>query len=289
MAAAPKPVLAATKVVYSCADGTSLNATFDTSADTVTLELGGGVLIVLNPAVSGSGFRYTGGGYELLGKAGNVTLVRPGQGDATCSEIGRVDLGPTAPAPAPPPAQAANPSFSCGGRLNATEQRICNNATLADLDRRMADTYSWLLGQMRGSGERQTLKNDQRGWLAKRNACGSNDGCIESELLDRTAYLNEYLEPGTPPAPPPPAAPGVAFPFPAQSWGGIVRSGPGMNYRRQASLREGERITLLENSGVHMNGYDWFKIRYRGRTGYQWGGIICPRGQAVSGTFQVCN
>lgn len=75
----------------------------------------------------------------------------------------------------------------------------------------------------------------------------------------------------------------------AASWGGVVRSGPGMRHRRLTSLRERERIKLLENTGVMMNGYPWFRIRFRGgRTGYQWGGIICSRGQAVSTLHRRC-
>jgi hypothetical protein len=74
-----------------------------------------------------------------------------------------------------------------------------------------------------------------------------------------------------------------------ESWGGVVRSGPGMDYRKLASLEEGDPITLLEQTDVDMNGYPWFKIRYGGnKTGYQWGGIICPVGQPYPGTFEQC-
>ena len=63
-----------------------------------------------------------------------------------------------------------------------------------------------------------------------------------------------------------------------------------MTYRRITSLRENERIKLIENTGVMMNGYPWFRIRYRGRkTGYQWGGIICSREQAVSALHRQCS
>lgn len=76
----------------------------------------------------------------------------------------------------------------------------------------------------------------------------------------------------------------------AASWGGVVRSGPGMEYRRITSLRENERISLIENTGVMMNGYPWFRIRYRGRkAGYQWGGIICSRGAAVRELHRPCS
>ena len=80
------------------------------------------------------------------------------------------------------------------------------------------------------------------------------------------------------------------FPHRAKSWGGIVRSGPGVGYRRAASLSNGERITILGQANAPFyQGRPWFKIRYRGRVGYHWGGIICPIGNAVAGTFQVCH
>ncbi len=98
----------------------------------------------------------------------------------------------------------------------------------------------------------------------------------------------------TPPAPNQPATNGDAAAsagsFPAKSWGGVVRSGPAQESRRVASLAEGEKITVIKSSGVVMNGYVWFKIRYRGnKIGYQWGGIICPIGNLVPGTFEKCD
>lgn len=36
-----------------------------------------------------------------------------------------------------------------------------------------------------------------------------------------------------------------------------------------------------------MDGYDWFKIEFHGRIGYQWGGIMCSD-QAISGILEQC-
>jgi hypothetical protein len=86
------------------------------------------------------------------------------------------------------------------------------------------------------------------------------------------------------------ASPRGAFPFAAKSWGGAVRSGPGSGFGQVASLREREPITVLELSDApHYQDRPWFKIRFRGRVGYHWGGIICPVGAAVPGTYEVCN
>ncbi len=83
---------------------------------------------------------------------------------------------------------------------------------------------------------------------------------------------------------------GTALPHAATSWGGKVRSGPGTDYKDIGTLSEGERITILEQaSAPFFQNRPWFKIRFRGRTGYHWGGIICPLGEAISGTYQVCD
>ncbi len=87
----------------------------------------------------------------------------------------------------------------------------------------------------------------------------------------------------------PVAAPAFDRPIEAGSWGGIVRNGPGMNYARIASLREGERVSLLYNTGIVWNDYPWFLIRLSdGRLGFQWGGILCHRTVRVEGVYQRC-
>ena len=78
-------------------------------------------------------------------------------------------------------------------------------------------------------------------------------------------------------------------PVEAGSWGGIVRNGPGQSHARVVALREGERVTLLANTGVVWNEFPWFLIRYRdGQLGFMWGGILCSRGRPVTGTYQSC-
>lgn len=289
------------KVIYNCHDNTAVNATYDIGGDTLTLEIAGTVTIRLNQAVSGSGIRYVGGGgYEAYGKGNRLNVIRPGQPELRCTEIGRIN--PPAPQQqalprpfqsqqqfTPPPAftpqQGVRPGFSCSGRLNATEARICANPTLAGLDQKMVSTYNWLSGQVNG-GERNRLKQDQRNWLARRNGCGANDNCIQGQISERIGYLNEWLTPGTPP---PVQQQGGTGSFAAKSWGGIVRSGPGQQYAKIASLNEGELITVLQQTGQIFQDRPWYKISFRGRIGYHWGGIICPLGSPVPGTFQVCN
>lgn len=277
--AAAAPAQAQVNTVrYACNDGTQFGASFDLAADTLTLDFSGGFRLVLAPAPTGSGMRYTGGGFEFRGKGPEATLDRPGQPALACREI----AGARETQQQGAPKQASGPSFDCSGSLNVSERRICASPDLAGLDRKMADTYAWLQGQL-SEARRAELARDQRQWLARRNACGANDHCLHGEILERTGYLNEYLAGDAP------AGGGGGFPFAAKSWGGIVRSGPGQQFAKAASLAEGEPITVIERMPETFQGRPWFRIQFRGRTGYHWGGIICPIGQPVDGTFQVCN
>lgn len=77
------------------------------------------------------------------------------------------------------------------------------------------------------------------------------------------------------------------------SWGGSVRSGPGIEFGKVGSLKEGALVELEENTGVQMNGYPWFKItQYNSAggvtlSGYQWGGILCAF-DAREGVHETC-
>lgn len=84
------------------------------------------------------------------------------------------------------------------------------------------------------------------------------------------------------------ASPDVDFPQNGQSYGGKVRSGPGIQYGQSGSLYQGDAILILSGTGVMMNGYEWFQIRYRnGQTGYHWGGLFCSE-RPYPGIYQVC-
>jgi hypothetical protein len=76
------------------------------------------------------------------------------------------------------------------------------------------------------------------------------------------------------------------FPMGGRSLGGIMRSAPSMASQKVMSLSEGSGITLVERAGA-MDGYDWFKVQYRGTTGYQWGGIMCSDAP-IRGILQQC-
>lgn len=107
------------------------------------------------------------------------------------------------------------------------------------------------------------------------------------------AYVKKLADQPQASSPSPEAAPSVSanddFPAPAGSWGGVVRDGPGRQYRQIDSLKEGEPVTLMGRSDVFEDGFPWFKITTQsGQTGYQWGGILCSTGAERPDLFQTC-
>lgn len=73
------------------------------------------------------------------------------------------------------------------------------------------------------------------------------------------------------------------------SLGGKLRDGPGTGFRQVGSLVEGTGITILTNTGVRVDGYDWFEIvTAAGARGYQWGGIMCSNGSRLDGIYATC-
>lgn len=88
-------------------------------------------------------------------------------------------------------------------------------------------------------------------------------------------------------------APDMPTPVPmdlsGKSWGGKMRSGPGMEFDQIASLSEGEPVTIIQNTTITMNGYNWFLIRRsNGQLGYKWGGILCSNEGTVPGLYDKC-
>ena len=73
---------------------------------------------------------------------------------------------------------------------------------------------------------------------------------------------------------------------PGKSFGGTLRAGPDIGSARVGSLREGDSITVIANTGIWWDGYYWFEVlppSGRGETSFQWGGILCVRGDRVPG------
>ncbi len=89
------------------------------------------------------------------------------------------------------------PTFDCAQATHEAEIAICENAELAALDRRLAETYGAALAMAEGldAGAETAvaeLKAYQRGWIGGRDACWKDSdivACISDAYLRREAEL----------------------------------------------------------------------------------------------------
>lgn len=89
-------------------------------------------------------------------------------------------------------AALAGPSFDCRTNHSPTEQAICGDPELGDLDSEMAQLYVQLANERRG-GDYQRLQGEQREWLKTRDDCGAHVGCLRALYRDRVEALRDLL------------------------------------------------------------------------------------------------
>ena len=78
-------------------------------------------------------------------------------------------------------------------------------------------------------------------------------------------------------------------PVAVSTYGGVVRSGPGMEYSKVASMYKGDPVALVAVTDAEMDRFKWFQIRYRdGQNGYAMGGLLCPKEAAIEGIREHC-
>ncbi|MCQ0092132.1 lysozyme inhibitor LprI family protein [Roseovarius sp. M141] len=80
------------------------------------------------------------------------------------------------------------PSYSCDGRLNASEKRICDDPVLSTLDRKMVGHFRRALAGLTARGQAR-LKEQQLVWLRWRNACDQQSPCLRRRYEQRIADL----------------------------------------------------------------------------------------------------
>lgn len=78
-------------------------------------------------------------------------------------------------------------SFACARARGATEQAICASATLAGYDRSVAAAYRFAL--QRAGDEAAAIRQEQRGWIVTRDACGADAGCLGQRMRERVEQL----------------------------------------------------------------------------------------------------
>jgi len=80
-------------------------------------------------------------------------------------------------------------SFNCTKASTATEQTICANRSLSQIDSSLGKLYSQRLKGL-SKTEANRLKQEQREWLAQRNYCSTVDvDCLLSSYRQRIAKL----------------------------------------------------------------------------------------------------
>ena len=87
----------------------------------------------------------------------------------------------------------AKPSFDCRSVKQPLEKLICSDLVLSDLDYKMVSSYEYIAYNW---PERVTnqVRKDQRAWLQKRNACGSNIQCLEKIYRERVNELTSLIK-----------------------------------------------------------------------------------------------
>ncbi len=88
------------------------------------------------------------------------------------------------------PAGAAGPSFPCTGSLSGTEDIICHDSGLAQLDLDLAIAYDRTL-ESAAARERDAVRVEQKEWIATRDGCGRERSCIRRAYTDRLAALGK--------------------------------------------------------------------------------------------------
>ena len=87
---------------------------------------------------------------------------------------------------------AVGQSFDCRKAASSTEKAICGSAELSALDSLMAAAWrrsTQIFAGPEAEAMIVPLRNEQREWLGRRNACGSNVSCLRLTYQQRTAVL----------------------------------------------------------------------------------------------------
>jgi uncharacterized protein len=92
----------------------------------------------------------------------------------------------------PRPGALTRPSFDCATNRLPSEQAVCRSPKLAALDQALDRLYRDLQSRLPAPLASQ-VKQGQREWIATRDACGSEVGCLSSQYQRRLAQLEASL------------------------------------------------------------------------------------------------
>lgn len=92
------------------------------------------------------------------------------------------------------PANAASYECMNSEDMNPAEQVVCDNDMLGALDERLDSWYRRAMVRAGYFDQTNSVRNAQRQWLVRRNACGANVFCLKRRYLSRIRNLKNYVE-----------------------------------------------------------------------------------------------
>ena len=111
---------------------------------------------------------------------------------ALALSIDRASIGaPSATQSAKPPPDL--PKW-CGAPKNKSQERICADVDLLELDAEVSTLFQRRLDLVRGGAARGQALIEQREWRLSRDACGDNAACIAQAYKLRRVALGEFGE-----------------------------------------------------------------------------------------------
>jgi len=82
--------------------------------------------------------------------------------------------------------------LNCNKASSPAEQTICGSYPLGQSEARMATLFS-VATSLVAMGQRGDIQDAQRKWLASREACGRNVGCLTAAYDERIRALNNVI------------------------------------------------------------------------------------------------
>lgn len=82
--------------------------------------------------------------------------------------------------------------LNCHKARSPAEQTICSNYSLGQSEARMATLFA-ISTSLVAMGQRGDIQDAQRKWLASRDACGNDVGCLTKAYDQRIRALNDVI------------------------------------------------------------------------------------------------
>ncbi|WP_414461505.1 lysozyme inhibitor LprI family protein [Hyphomicrobium sp. DY-1] len=82
--------------------------------------------------------------------------------------------------------------LNCHKASSPSEKTICSSYPLGQSEARMATLFS-VATSLVAMGQRGDIQDAQRNWLASRDACGKDVGCLDAAYQRRIGALNNVI------------------------------------------------------------------------------------------------